>query len=492
MARQTGYMTVDEADDDSEISFDQQLIYPHRSNNASPTSSYRSASYHESDVEENYLYVQRQQSNNRVITPRDVQSRFRSNDDNRNSKSSKQSSAQCEIERHTQTQRSNERFGDASGIRRRDRVENVRHAAACSADTRGLSEFSIDTNHTRERDRIVDTRYASERHERSLNMQTRAEIDGGRIQNALDRSRIPLAADVITRTNDRNYNIATQSDTQQPRDLSIATDTQTYNQNREREIPRNEQVSYRNTRCYDERSVSLDVAQACERIHECETQRLQGLRLIENEQRRSRGRSVGVDDDFLGNRVPNRELPDRWQGNNWGLGNGMPSDARQLDVPVRHRADARVQFRDSDRELQRAAQKAYENLLCLDDAYPHNENFDCDLRANARQVGGFDREARPLRDNRVNTQDNYTADRNDARRRDTSSRTRPTNDVRRTSDDHCSPAKNRKHNMKPGKFDGNMPLETFLRQFEICAKNNAWNDDEKSDYLQCALVGNPA
>lgn len=46
--------------------------------------------------------------------------------------------------------------------------------------------------------------------------------------------------------------------------------------------------------------------------------------------------------------------------------------------------------------------------------------------------------------------------------------------------------------MKPGKFDGKMPLETFLRQFEICAKHNSWSDSEKTDYLQCALDGNPA
>lgn len=42
-------------------------------------------------------------------------------------------------------------------------------------------------------------------------------------------------------------------------------------------------------------------------------------------------------------------------------------------------------------------------------------------------------------------------------------------------------------NMKPGKFDGTGSLETFLAQFELCARYNQWSEDDKVDYLRCAL-----
>lgn len=41
--------------------------------------------------------------------------------------------------------------------------------------------------------------------------------------------------------------------------------------------------------------------------------------------------------------------------------------------------------------------------------------------------------------------------------------------------------------MKPGKFDGTGSLESFLRQFEVCAEHNQWTTKEKTDFLQCSL-----
>lgn len=45
----------------------------------------------------------------------------------------------------------------------------------------------------------------------------------------------------------------------------------------------------------------------------------------------------------------------------------------------------------------------------------------------------------------------------------------------------------KKHFMKPGRFDGTGSLESFLRQFEVCAKHNLWTQTEKADFLQCSL-----
>ena len=41
--------------------------------------------------------------------------------------------------------------------------------------------------------------------------------------------------------------------------------------------------------------------------------------------------------------------------------------------------------------------------------------------------------------------------------------------------------------MKPGKFDGTGSLESFLVQFEVCAKHNRWTSADKSDHLRCSL-----
>src|SRR6218665_2274931 len=41
--------------------------------------------------------------------------------------------------------------------------------------------------------------------------------------------------------------------------------------------------------------------------------------------------------------------------------------------------------------------------------------------------------------------------------------------------------------MKPGKFDGTGSLESFLVQFEVCARHNGWTDLDRADFLGCAL-----
>jgi transposase InsO family protein/predicted aspartyl protease len=41
--------------------------------------------------------------------------------------------------------------------------------------------------------------------------------------------------------------------------------------------------------------------------------------------------------------------------------------------------------------------------------------------------------------------------------------------------------------MKPGKFDGTGSLESFLVQFDVCARHNKWTDAEKADFLRCSL-----
>src|SRR6218665_851340 len=41
--------------------------------------------------------------------------------------------------------------------------------------------------------------------------------------------------------------------------------------------------------------------------------------------------------------------------------------------------------------------------------------------------------------------------------------------------------------MKPGKFDGTGSLESFLAQFDVCARHNQWSNADKVDFLRCAL-----
>src|SRR6218665_274271 len=41
--------------------------------------------------------------------------------------------------------------------------------------------------------------------------------------------------------------------------------------------------------------------------------------------------------------------------------------------------------------------------------------------------------------------------------------------------------------MKPGKFDGTGSLESFLVQFEVCARHNGWTNVDRADFLRCAL-----
>ena len=44
--------------------------------------------------------------------------------------------------------------------------------------------------------------------------------------------------------------------------------------------------------------------------------------------------------------------------------------------------------------------------------------------------------------------------------------------------------------MKPCKYDGTTPIDTFLIQFATCADYNQWNTQEKAAHLKCALSGN--
>ena len=41
--------------------------------------------------------------------------------------------------------------------------------------------------------------------------------------------------------------------------------------------------------------------------------------------------------------------------------------------------------------------------------------------------------------------------------------------------------------MKPNKFDGTGSLESFLAQFEVCARHNRWTAVDKVDFLRCSL-----
>ena len=41
--------------------------------------------------------------------------------------------------------------------------------------------------------------------------------------------------------------------------------------------------------------------------------------------------------------------------------------------------------------------------------------------------------------------------------------------------------------MKPGRFDGTGSLESFLAQFEVCARHNRWTASDKVDFLRCSL-----
>ena len=44
-----------------------------------------------------------------------------------------------------------------------------------------------------------------------------------------------------------------------------------------------------------------------------------------------------------------------------------------------------------------------------------------------------------------------------------------------------------KHMLKPPKFDGVMPFETFWAQFQNCAKHNQWDRKQKLVYLRNSL-----
>ena len=43
--------------------------------------------------------------------------------------------------------------------------------------------------------------------------------------------------------------------------------------------------------------------------------------------------------------------------------------------------------------------------------------------------------------------------------------------------------------MKARYYDGNTPWKPFLIQFEVCAKFNKWNEDQKVAQLQSCLSG---
>ena len=46
--------------------------------------------------------------------------------------------------------------------------------------------------------------------------------------------------------------------------------------------------------------------------------------------------------------------------------------------------------------------------------------------------------------------------------------------------------------MKPGKYDGTKSLDTFLVQFETCARYNRWSNRDKCAFLKCSLTDGPA
>lgn len=41
--------------------------------------------------------------------------------------------------------------------------------------------------------------------------------------------------------------------------------------------------------------------------------------------------------------------------------------------------------------------------------------------------------------------------------------------------------------MKPEKFDGTGSLESFLAQFEVCARHNKWTKSDRVAFLRCSL-----
>jgi len=44
--------------------------------------------------------------------------------------------------------------------------------------------------------------------------------------------------------------------------------------------------------------------------------------------------------------------------------------------------------------------------------------------------------------------------------------------------------------LKVGKYDGKMCLDTFLITFDMCAQYNKWKDEDKLAHLLAALEGN--
>ena len=60
---------------------------------------------------------------------------------------------------------------------------------------------------------------------------------------------------------------------------------------------------------------------------------------------------------------------------------------------------------------------------------------------------------------------------------------------RRSCSNHSRP---KSSIMKPGKYDGTKSLDTFLVQFETCARYNRWSNRDKCAFLKCSLTDGPA
>ena len=76
-------------------------------------------------------------------------------------------------------------------------------------------------------------------------------------------------------------------------------------------------------------------------------------------------------------------------------------------------------------------------------------------------------------------------------RNNSTERTKSSSQQRRAKEgkENVFPVNQKRHNIKPGTFDGKSCLETFLVKFETAARYNNWTDSDKVAYLKTSLVG---
>lgn len=463
------YVTTDGADSDSEISFDQQRVFYRRSNNASPASS-AGLSYHLASRYSPLVDVRRS------LTVADTQQQLNNHND-RNRNLLGQNDTRYTVEQSDETRRLSEFSANADRMQRRGGNTDCELPNNIQTRKKTSGREMLDTSE-QSRGRPTDNS-ATQIREEDLNreMQNNTRVSG----------------DFVDITDDTRHPRERNADTRQLHNFSAGTGAQPCNLG----IPNNDQTIHTLPKDMQHRSgqsANFNGTQACEREIQFDAQRFGEPRLTENDVRRLSELLRGADDTPVCGRVTNRDLQSETRERSRGFGRGMPSYARQPNSPSANCGAAGVHFGNVDCELRDDMRHVRGNPIHLSGACSNDDDPSYGFQNSAQRLSDFNTDARKVRGSSADTrgQDSHPTRDTLTSYQDPSPQTWQGNNARPTTEDHYPSAKNKRHAMKPGKFDGKMPLETFLRQFDICAKHNSWDDGEKADYLQCALEGNPA